>query len=77
MTRVLQWLQQPTSVAGLSTIIGTLAALLLREIDVAQAAPLLAGACASILLPDNANARNEAADLARALTDQRLNKGAK
>jgi hypothetical protein len=65
MRSVLLWLRQPTSVAGLSAIIGTGAALLLHQIDYAHAAPLIAGAAASIVLPDNAGARTSAEILAR------------
>jgi hypothetical protein len=67
MKRVLAWLQQPTSVAGLSAISGTIAAVVLHQIDVAHAVPLLAAAIVSILLPDNAGARGAAEMLTREL----------
>ncbi len=67
MKKLLLWLQQPTSVAGISTVIGAAAALALHQIDLVQAAPLFAAAIASIVLPDNAGARNSAELLARSL----------
>ena len=65
MTKVLLWLRQPTSVAGLSALVGIFSALVLHQIDFVQAAPLLAGALASIALPDNAGAKATAEALAR------------
>ncbi len=53
MVRLKVWLQQPTSVAGLATIFGTLSALLTQQITLAQATPLVAAALVSILVPDN------------------------
>jgi hypothetical protein len=67
MRRVLQWLQQPTSVAGISAVIGTGSAVALHQISVAQAIPLLAAAIVSIALPDNAGAKSEAESLARSI----------
>ncbi len=70
MDKVLLWLQQPTSVAGLSALVGTISALMLHQITLAQALPLLAGAAASIALPDNTAAPLQAEGLARAVVDQ-------
>ncbi len=67
MQKVLQWLQQPSSVAGLSAIIGTGSALALHQIGLMQAAPLLAAAIVSIALPDNTAAKGAAEMLAREL----------
>jgi hypothetical protein len=67
MSRVLQWLQQPTSVAGISAVLGTGSALALHQISAAQAIPLLVAAIISIALPDNAGAKDEAESLARSL----------
>jgi hypothetical protein len=67
MNRILLWLQQPTSVAGVSALVGTVSALMLHQITLAQALPLLAGAAASIALPDNTAAPSQAAGLVRAV----------
>jgi len=60
-----QWLRQPTTVAGISTFFGTLIALLLRQMSLVEAAPLLAGGAISIILPDNSVARQHAEELAK------------
>ena len=65
MTRFLLWLRQPTSVAGLSALVGIFSAMALHQIGFTQAVPLLAGAFASIALPDNAGAKAIAEALAR------------
>jgi hypothetical protein len=72
MNKMLQWLQQPTSVAGISTIIGTVSAVALHQIDAVQAAPLLAAAVVSIVLPDNTAARSAAELLARDLVSKNI-----
>ncbi len=61
------WARQPTTVAGTSAILGTVIAVLLRQISWWQAVPLLAGAVASVLLPDNSGARQQAEGLATGL----------
>jgi len=65
LLKVLNWLKQPTSVAGISALSGIFAALMTRQITWAQALPLLAGAVTSIVLPDNSAARDEAVSLAQ------------
>ncbi len=67
MVNLRLWLQQPSSVAGIAAILGTLSALLTHQLNWAQAAPLLAGAVASIVLPDNSAAKAEAETLVRGL----------
>jgi hypothetical protein len=74
MKALLLWLQQPTSVAGLSAIAGTLAALALHQIDAAHAAPLIAASIVSIVLPDNAGARSAADTLTRDLLTKFVSK---
>ncbi len=59
------WLRQPTTVAGISTFFGTLIALLLKQMSLAEAAPLLAGGAMSIILPDNSTAKQQAEELAK------------
>jgi hypothetical protein len=54
------WARQPTTVAGISALVATISALFLKQLSWIQAAPLLAGAVASILLPDNSSAGPQA-----------------
>ena len=54
------WIQQPTTVAGLSTVFGTAVGLALQQMDWRQAVPLLVGAAVSIVLPDNTGAKQQA-----------------
>jgi hypothetical protein len=63
MKSVIAWLQQPTTVAGLSALFGTLAALGLHEMSWTQALPLIAGSMMSIALPDNSGAKADAVDI--------------
>jgi len=70
MKSLVAWLQQPTSVAGISALLGTLAALGLNEMNWAQALPLLAGSIVSIALPDNSGAKADAVDLVQNLLKQ-------
>ena len=56
MKKFRAWAQQPTSVAGLATILGTLSALLSRQLSWSQAGPLMLAACVSIIIPDNTGA---------------------
>ena len=70
MVNVLSWLRQPSSVAGLAAFIGTISAIVAGQLSWAQAAPLLAGAAASVVLPDNTAARSETEALVRKLADE-------
>ncbi len=65
MKPLIVWAQQPTSVAGLATLIGTISALVSHQLSWAQAFPLLAGALTSIALPDNTRAKSDAEALAQ------------
>ena len=58
------WMQQPTTVAGVSALLGTFVALAMHQVTWAQAVPLLAGAAASAILPDNSGAKQQAQLLA-------------
>jgi hypothetical protein len=60
-----QWFRQPTTVAGFSALSGTLIALILKQMSLTEALPLLVGAVTSMLLPDNSSAKQEAVDLAK------------
>jgi uncharacterized membrane protein YfcA len=70
MQTMLAWLRQPTSVAGISALFGTLLALANQQLDWAQALPLIAGALISIALPDNAGAKADVASLARTIATE-------
>jgi len=70
MQTVLTWLRQPTSVAGISALFGTMLALVTHQMGWAQAMPLIAGGLASIALPDNAGAKADAMSLARAIATE-------
>ncbi len=58
------WLRQPTTVAGISAVIGTISAMLMGQLAWPQAVPLLVGSAVSMLLPDNAGAHVQAQQLA-------------
>ena len=60
------WARQPTTVAGFSALLGTVCALALHQIQWPAAVPLLVGAMTSMVLPDNANAKQQAEALAAA-----------
>ncbi len=64
MDEVRAWLRQPTTVAGISALIATLSALLTKQLTWPQAIPILVGGAASMMLPDNTNARQQAQQLA-------------
>jgi hypothetical protein len=70
MKAILLWLQQPSSVAGISAIVGAISALALHQLTLAAALPLISAAVVSILLPDNAGATASAKALARELTEK-------
>ena len=58
------WLRQPTTIAGVSALIATLSALLIKQIAWPQAIPILVGSAVSMLLPDNTDARQQAQQIA-------------
>lgn len=60
------YLRQPSTVLGLSALIGTLTALLTGQISWQAAIPAIAGALAAIALPDNAGAQIAIKDAASA-----------
>jgi hypothetical protein len=65
MLRLERWFRQPTTVAGFSALSGTLLAVLLKQVGLAEALPLLVGSIVSMALPDNTSAKQEAADLTK------------
>ena len=64
MEKLQNWLKQPTSVAGLAAMFGTVSALMSQQLTWAQAGPLLVGAVVSIALPDNSAAQTGAVSIA-------------
>ena len=58
------WLRQPTTIAGVSALIATISALLIKQIAWPQAIPILVGSAVSMLLPDNTDARQQAQQIA-------------
>jgi hypothetical protein len=70
MKPLITWLKQPTSVAGISALSGTVSAILLHQLTWFQAVPLLGGAVVSIILPDNTAAKDDAIALTRALASK-------
>jgi hypothetical protein len=70
METVLAWLRQPTSVVGISTLFGTLSALITQQVSWGQALPLIVGGLASLALPDNAGAKAFTELLARAIATE-------
>lgn len=54
---VFMWARQPTTIAGISAVLGTLSALVAHQVTWPQAVPLLVGAVVSIILPDHAGPR--------------------
>jgi hypothetical protein len=73
---LLLWLRQPTTVAGISALFGTLLGVFTHQIGWGQALPLLAGAATSIILPDNSGAKAAAESVARGLLAPTTGKGA-
>jgi phage tail protein X len=54
------WIRQPTTVAGIAALCGTVSAVLLKQMSLAEAVPLLAGSLVSMVLPDNTAAKQHA-----------------
>lgn len=57
MGKAAAFMRQPSTVLGVSTLIGTLAAFLTGEVSWQGMIPALAGSFAAIVLPDNSNAQ--------------------
>ena len=70
MEKLSAWIRQPTTVAGISALLGTGMALVLGQMSLAAAVPLLTGAAVSIVLPDNSVARQQAAAVAQQIVAQ-------
>lgn len=73
MKSLIAWSKQPTTITGLSTLLGTLAAIATGQLTVGGALPLLTGALVSIAMPDSGGARIAVERLvADAVSAQRL-----
>ncbi len=70
MGKLSAWLRQPTTVAGISALLGTAVAVVLGQMSFAAAIPLLTGAAVSMVLPDNSVARQQAATVAQEIVAQ-------
>lgn len=66
-TKTVAFLRQPSTVLGLSALIGALTALVTGQLNWQGAVPAVAGALAAILLPDNAGAQTAIKDAAVAV----------
>ena len=78
MAKLSAWLRQPTTVAGISALLGTVVAVLLGQVSLVAAVPLVAGAAVSMVLPDNSVARRQASTVAQEIVAQLAQKeGAK
>lgn len=56
----LSWLRQPTTILGLAGVAGTGTSMVMGQITVAEAVPLLVGSAVGLLVPDNSSAKNQA-----------------
>jgi hypothetical protein len=65
MDKLKSWLRQPTTVAGISALLGTAVAVLLGQMSGVAAVPLVAGAAVSMILPDNSAAKQQATSVAQ------------
>jgi len=70
MTNLRAWIRQPTTVAGISAMAGTIVAMFLQQIGWAQALPLLVGSAMSIILPDNTVAKSQVQSLASEIVNK-------
>ena len=65
--KIVAFFRQPTTVAGLATVCGTLEAVLTGHLTWSASVPLFVGAAVSILLPDNSAAKADAEAATRAV----------
>jgi len=70
MGKLSTWVRQPTTVAGISALLGTAVAVLLGQMSFAAAVPLVAGAAVSMVLPDNSAARQQVSTVAEEIVAQ-------
>jgi hypothetical protein len=59
------WAQQPSTILGFSSMVGTLTAALAGQITWAAAAGVLAGGLVAMILPENKQAQQSASNLAK------------
>jgi hypothetical protein len=53
LTGVVAWLRQPTSIAGIATLVGTATAVVSGDITVAHALPTLAAGAVALAIPES------------------------
>ncbi len=70
MNILLAWILQPSSVAGISALFGTVFAVLTHQMSWAQALPVLAGGAVAVVLPDNSVVKADAQSLAADVVKQ-------
>ncbi len=72
-------MRQPSTVVGVSTLVGTLTAVLTAQLTWQNAVPAIAGSVAAIALPDNPRAQVAVKDAAAAviMAEQTVSKSAK
>jgi hypothetical protein len=70
MKQLSTWVRQPTTIAGISALFGTLVALALQQMGWAEAVPLLTGSAISMILPDNTAAKQQAVTVAADIVEQ-------
>lgn len=58
MSSFTSWLRQPTTIAGISGMLGALAAVLQGQMTWHQATPVLLSAAVAIAVPDNTNSQS-------------------
>jgi hypothetical protein len=63
-SKTVRWLQQPTTVAGISVFVAAVSAIALKQATVLQAVPAMVGAIISMAIPDNSDAKSAAVAVA-------------
>ena len=71
LTKATAFLRQPSTVLGLSALLGTLTAVLTAQLTWQGAIPAIVGALAAIALPDDAGAQAALKDAAAAVIQAR------
>ncbi len=63
-TALVSWFRAPTTIAGLSTMVGTGFAVLSGSVTLYAAFPVLVGSLVAVIIPDNTQAKTTAQALA-------------
>lgn len=64
LQKLAAWFRQPTTIAGVSTVFGTLVAILTKQMSFPAGAPVIVGGLMAMALPDNTKAAAQAQQLA-------------